>query len=90
MEIEIIKRRLAQMREAQVILRQVAIEKMDMLQLREAQLNIEAVDRALADEERLAQHRASEAAARLARQSSCRPVWGFEPFEDVSGDNSRL
>ena len=40
MEIVNFKRRHAQMRVAQVILRQVAIEKMDMLQLREAQLNI--------------------------------------------------
>ena len=39
MEITDIVRRLNQMRDAQVVLRQVSISKQDMLQLREAQLN---------------------------------------------------
>ena len=64
MDIENIKRRLASMREAQVILRQVAIEKMDMLQLREAQLNIEAIDRAENDEVRLAEGKPQEGASK--------------------------
>ena len=90
MEIADIVRRLNQMREAQVILRQVAIEKMDMLQLREAQLNTEAIDRAVTDEQKLAQAKASEEAARLARQPAREHASRFEPFEDQSGDISTL
>ncbi len=60
MEIGDIVRSLNQMREAQVVLRQVAIAKRDMLQLREAQLNIEAIDRAMADEVRLAEGKGEE------------------------------
>ncbi len=82
MEIEDTVRRLAQMREAQVILRQVAIDKMDMLQLREAQLNIEAVDQALADERRLAQIKASEQAVHLAQQSPGRHAMDYDPFDN--------
>ncbi len=60
MEIGDIVRSLNQKREAQVVLRQVAIAKRDMLQLREAQLNIEAIDRAMADEVRLAEGKGEE------------------------------
>ena len=90
MEIEDIVRRLERMREAQVILRQVAISKQDMLQLSEAQLNIEAIDRAMKDEQDTARAKASEEATRLAHRPSSEQASRVEPFEDESGDSSTL
>ncbi len=53
-------------------------------------MNIEAIDRAKDDEENLANAKASEEAAHLARQSPGRHTFEHDPFKDDSGDTSIL
>ena len=89
MEITDIERRLNQMREAQVVLRQVSISKQDMLQLREAQLN-QSYRSGHGRRQRLAEAKTSEEAARSARRSASEHTSRFELLEDESGDSSTL
>ncbi len=58
-----IVRRLNQMREAQVVLRRFRISKQDMLQIREAPLDIKAIDRAMANEVGLPEGKPQEGAS---------------------------
>ena len=58
-----IVRRLNQMREAQVVLRRFCISKQDMLPIREAPLDIKAIDRAMANEVGLPEGKPQEGAS---------------------------
>lgn len=59
-------RLLEKMREAQVASRRAAIEKQDMQTFRQAQSDIEAIDRALTDETELADNQAFSKVSRFA------------------------
>ncbi len=87
MDVTKILRLLRYMRTSQVTVRRDAATKRDMIALRHAQADIEAIDHAIDDEIRLQQEWVADEARRLARLSPEKHTGEYDGSMDGVGDD---